>query len=325
MGLALIAVGTRAPLAAQRPAPPGRLVEVHGAVRHLHCTGSGSPTVVLESGSADFSVIWALVQPGVARFTRTCSYDRAGFAWSDPGPAPRTPTQLASELHDLLARAGERAPLVMVGHSYGGILVRAYALRYPTEVAGMVLVDTQHENHRFRMNGTLHAIRDDAAGVDEPAPQRGTDTVLVRLRQAGVRSTRPPAALEDPLDRLPAAAQSVWTWARGDSAFRIAADLEMQHSASTFARIHAMRQVNPTLFGALPLIVLARSYAPAAELDPLSRERREQQVDLAKMSSLGEIRFARNSGHNIEIEAPEEVVTAIRDVVTQVRRSHGGP
>src|SRR5436305_15119662 len=107
--------------------PPGTLVDVGGWRLHLNCTGevrAAQPTVILEAGSGDFSVEWSLVQPGVAEFARVCSYDRAGDGWSDLGPHPRTFRQIVYELHTLLDKAGVKPPLVLVGHSYGGGLVR---------------------------------------------------------------------------------------------------------------------------------------------------------------------------------------------------------
>src|SRR5262249_33498570 len=111
---------------------------------------------------------WALVQPEVARFARACAYDRAGDAWSDPGPVPRTMRQESYELHTLLARAGMAPPYVLVGHSYGGLLVPAYAERYPDEVAGMVLVDPTHEDTVLIMNGKLVRMRELATGKPVP-------------------------------------------------------------------------------------------------------------------------------------------------------------
>jgi pimeloyl-ACP methyl ester carboxylesterase len=124
--------------------PPGRLVDVGGWRLHLNCAGqarTSRPTVILEAGAGDFSVDWSLVQPGVARFARVCSYDRAGSGWSDLGPRPRTMHQIVFELHKLLEKAGERPPYVLVGHSYGGGLVRLYQSTYPADVAGVVLVE----------------------------------------------------------------------------------------------------------------------------------------------------------------------------------------
>jgi pimeloyl-ACP methyl ester carboxylesterase len=106
---------------------------------------------VFEGGLGAPSLMWALVQPGVAQHARACSYDRAGYGWSDPGPESRTARRLAGELRALLQAAGEAPPYVFAGHSLGAIIVRVYAADYPDEVAGLVLVDPRHEDFYTRM------------------------------------------------------------------------------------------------------------------------------------------------------------------------------
>src|ERR1051325_1518411 len=113
------------------PTAPGKILEVAGHRMHINCTGTGSPTVVVEMGVGDFSTDWVFIQNAVSKFTRICTYDRAGYAWSDPGPLPRTYPQINLELHELLAAAKERGPFVLVGHSFGGPLVRSYTKIYP--------------------------------------------------------------------------------------------------------------------------------------------------------------------------------------------------
>jgi pimeloyl-ACP methyl ester carboxylesterase len=139
---------------AQEPSPPDALVDVGGGRRlHVTCSGvnsEGSPTVVLESGAGEPSSVWGRVQPEVAKLTRVCSYDRAGLGSSDPVPAPRTIVALTEDLHALLAGAKVPGPYVLVGHSLGGMLNRLYASYYPADVAGMVLVDSAHEDEADR-------------------------------------------------------------------------------------------------------------------------------------------------------------------------------
>jgi pimeloyl-ACP methyl ester carboxylesterase len=135
------------------PAPPGKLVDLGHHDLHINCTGEGSPTVVVENGLGDFSFDWILVQTKVAAFTRICTYDRAGYAWSESGPKPRTFAQINLELRDALAKLKERGPFVLVGHSYGGPVVRNFAVTYPREVAGMVLVDSAFEGQRVGIGG----------------------------------------------------------------------------------------------------------------------------------------------------------------------------
>src|SRR5512133_1842630 len=123
--------------------PPGQMVDVGGYRLHIHCTGSGSPTVVIESGWGDMAASWGWVQPEVAKATRVCTYDRAGMGWSESSPEPRAAREYAKELHTLLAKANEPGPYVLVGHSMGGYTILVYAHDYPDEVSGLVLVDSQ--------------------------------------------------------------------------------------------------------------------------------------------------------------------------------------
>jgi len=125
-------------------AMPGHLVDVGGHRLYVHCTGSGSPTVVLVSGLAETSVYWdGWIAPAVAQNTTVCSYDRAGQGWSDPPASPQDGAAVASDLHTLLDRAQIPGPYVLVGHSTGGAYIRVFAARYPDQVAGMVFLDSQ--------------------------------------------------------------------------------------------------------------------------------------------------------------------------------------
>jgi pimeloyl-ACP methyl ester carboxylesterase len=121
--------------------PPGRLVDIGGGRLHLMDAGQGSPTVIFESGIAASSLNWTAIQAEVARFTRACTYDRAWLGWSDPASTRRVTSVLTDELHSLLTEAHIPAPYVLVGHSFGGLLVQAYVVAHPDQVAGLVLID----------------------------------------------------------------------------------------------------------------------------------------------------------------------------------------
>jgi pimeloyl-ACP methyl ester carboxylesterase len=134
-------------------APPqsGARVDVGGRRLYINCSGAGGgPTVILEAGFGNYSSTWNRVQPEVTKFARVCSYDRAGLGGSDPAPTPRTVVAFTEDLHALLSNAKVPGPYVLVGHSLGGILARLYASYYPAEVAGMVLVDSTHEDEPDR-------------------------------------------------------------------------------------------------------------------------------------------------------------------------------
>src|SRR3954452_5731911 len=121
---------------------PGQLIDVGGHSLHLSCTGTGSPTVVLQPGGGEMSSNMAWIAPAVSRGTRVCVYDRAGRGWSEPAYTPQDAAQIATDLHTLLQRGHVPGPYVLAGHSFGGLYVLTFAARYPNEVAGMVLVDS---------------------------------------------------------------------------------------------------------------------------------------------------------------------------------------
>lgn len=128
--------------------PPGELIDINSHQMHLYCVGTGSPTVVLESGLGETHLNWSAVQAEVALITRVCSYDRPGFGWSDPTDDVSYSPDVATTLHTLLSTAGETGPYILIGHSYGGIHVRSFAYQYPDDVSGIVLVDSSHEQQR---------------------------------------------------------------------------------------------------------------------------------------------------------------------------------
>jgi pimeloyl-ACP methyl ester carboxylesterase len=150
-GVAYQAIGVQADR--RNYPPPGKLFDVGGYRLHLYCTGpqnSGNPTVILDTLSGGTSANWGWVQPEVARVTRVCSYDRAGYGWSEPSQHPQTLVQTVRDLHTLLQKAGVAGPYVLVGHSIGGVYMRKYAADYPDGVVGMVLVDTAHPDQFAR-------------------------------------------------------------------------------------------------------------------------------------------------------------------------------
>jgi pimeloyl-ACP methyl ester carboxylesterase len=304
---------------AQLPAAPGRLVDVGDGQRlHLRCTGRGAQTVVFENGAGDFSLVWALVQSRVAEFARVCSYDRAGYAWSDPGAQPRTFSQMTLELRTALERAGERGPYILVGQSYGGLVVRGYAQRYPSDVAGMVLVDAVHEDQRVRIGTRVERIRDSARGRIEPQALMRLDTAGVVLRRSvHDRAARTPP-LGAPLDRLPPAAQDAWRLAAADTVYRLTWSAEMDWSPEELSRMHTERETNRATLGDLPLVVISRAVTTPA--DSFVAERAALQRDLVALSSRATHVVAARAGHNVHLEEPTLVVEAIRRVVRAVER-----
>jgi pimeloyl-ACP methyl ester carboxylesterase len=307
------------------PKPPGKLADLGGHRLHVDCIGKGSPTVVVENGLGDFSFDWVLVQSRASRFTRVCTYDRAGYAWSDPGPKPRTFSQLNLELRDALSKLEEPGPFVLVGHSYGGPVVRSFAATYPNEVAGMVLVDAAHEGLRVGIGGKkMLRLGDDAKGLSIPPPHEETSA----SDKPTLRAEDLPAELKnlDPMYKvLPPEEQKMHLWAQQLPGVYDAQNSETEWSGEYFAKWLAKPQAGT--LGAIPLIVLSQADGgykdgdydlPAAQLE---KERKEGQAKLALLSANSR-QVILHSGHNMNLEAPDDVTAAIREVVAAVR-GHG--
>jgi pimeloyl-ACP methyl ester carboxylesterase len=152
---------------------PHQLVDIGGRKLNLFCMGEGGPTVLFDSGLSDWSSIWALVQPAVAKRTRACSYDRAGSGYSDPAQGPRSPTAIVEDMHKLIHSAGLKSPLVLVGHSLGGFNAKLYAALYPADVRALVLVDPAEDrigdrtrDYLRRRFGAALTARNELLGLD---------------------------------------------------------------------------------------------------------------------------------------------------------------
>lgn len=305
------------------PPAPGKLIDLGGHRLHVHCTGKGTPTVVVESGLGDYSFDWILVQNKVATFTRICTYDRAGYAWSDTGPKPRTFSQINLELHDALAKLGEHAPFLMVGHSYGGPVARNFALTYPKEVAGMVFVDAAHEGLRVPV-GPKKTLRlgEDAKGAPIPEPHESLDA---STNKSTIRAEDLPAELKN-LDRmfkvLPEAEQKMQIWAQQQPGVYDAQQSETQWSGEYFRKWLACTQADT--LGDIPVVVLSRAEGGYSDADldipssQFEQERKEGQRKLTQLSRNSRQIVVR-SGHNMNLEAPDTVASTIRQVVTAVR------
>lgn len=301
----LAGMGARANLARQHP-PPGRLVDVGGYRLHLSCAGAGAPTVVMDAGANDFSLFWARVQPEAAQLARVCVYDRAGLGWSEPSPHERTSPTMVRELRTLLERAGEPGPYVLVGHSLGGLNMRLFAQQHPAEVAGLVLVDAAHEEQDER----LPHLRAAAAAASEQFRTLG------RLSALGLLAFAPG---QIPGRDLPdAAATQYRALLASTGSFAVAAE-ETAGLARSFA---AARAAGPGTLGPFPVVVLSRGVAEPlpgrapAEVEADEQIWRELQRDLAARAPAGSHIVAERSGHYIQLQQPELVVAAIRQIVS---------
>ncbi|MCW6534729.1 alpha/beta fold hydrolase [Sphingomonas lycopersici] len=295
--------------------PPGKLVDVGGRNMHLDCRGAGSPTVVFESGlGSGGSTDWRLVHDRIARFTRACAYDRAGIMWSDAKSTPQDGAAVADDLHVLLNRAGIAGPIVLVGHSVGGPYTTIYTAKYGDQVAGLVLVDPSHPDQVSRMNAAVKADLN-------PRSQIGIVRAAAKLSWMGV--PRLVVALGGGSPKLPARANAETA---AYSSHSIDGSLnELDGFDRTLDEARASHN-----FGNRPLIVLTAMapYTPTQlkmlGLQPQDGVRLKQlwrglHSEMAHWSTRGEQRIAPDSGHYIQVDYPDTVVAAVRDMIAAVR------
>ena len=271
--------------------PPGQLVDVGGHRLHVWCTGSGSPLVILETGLGGSAVDWGLVQPEVARFTRVCSYDRAGLGYSDAGPGPRTARRMARELAALLDRIGARDSLVLVGASSGGLTVRVFASEHPERVSGLVLVDAAHEDQN-------HEIPPIARFVPALAS-------LGVLRLLGI-------SFGPPVESLAADVRGYGraTEFRAQGYKAAAGEVIAFEKSAAEVRESRRRLTNPVI-----VVTGGRND------DPRWRELQRDQLTLSSRSCHV---IAENSGHVVMADQPDVVTNAIRELV-DIARGRAGP
>jgi pimeloyl-ACP methyl ester carboxylesterase len=305
--------------------PPGKLIDVGGWKLHLNCAGTRreqAPVVILEPGIGDFSVEWSLVQPEIAKIARVCSYDRAGDGWSEMGPHPRTFRQIVYELHTLLDRAGERPPYVMVGQSYGGWLVRRYRTTYPSEVAGIVLVDAGEDDpERLMPDGSVGRASMLTKGTPIPpiktsGPLRIADIppdALAAMRR-GIAATVPHAN-DPPRDKLPDDAKKMRSWALAQIGHVAAAVNPVE--VEEIALLRRERLDNPQVYGDMPLIVITRGRPDSDSTAAKEEGHRAEHKAMASASRRGRWLIAERSGHHVQIEQPDLVIAAIRDLLLE--------
>jgi pimeloyl-ACP methyl ester carboxylesterase len=306
----------KADLIAQYP-PPGQLVDVGGYRLHINCQGNGSPTVVMEAGLGEPSLMWALVQPQVSTATKVCVYDRAGLGWSDPSPKPRTTESMVEELHILLKNANIQGPYVLVGHSTGGMLVRLYAHSYPTDVVGMVLVDTQHEDQLLRLSETVQQnVRATFAQEDQTLP------LFRAVAVTGIGAWVPAITALTDIPQLPSPAREAFSaLAVSDPKFIEAKTAEED---AIFESLAQVRAAHITSLGNIPLIVLyhgiTESPTPGLTLDEDKQWWLGLQTELAALSPQGKLVVADKSVHHIRLDQPNLVIDAIQQVMTALHQ-----
>ncbi|HEU5451685.1 MAG TPA: alpha/beta hydrolase [Terriglobales bacterium] len=297
------------------PAGAGQAGSIGSVALQIHCTGRGAPTVVVETGLEEFAFDWTLVQQRVEKFTRICTYDRGGYGGSELDAAPRTFAQINLELHELLRAAGEKPPYVLVGHSFGGPVIRNYAVRYPEEVAGMVLAESVAEHQPMILGGKPTLLKDFASGKAIPEPTLQTSKLHPEGARPGGPLARDYAVLPSPLQQL-------HQRFAGAAALEAAENSQREWSSEYLAQWD--RQPQRGLLGTKPLLVITRAESgydasPNYSLQQVDGQRLRAQTEQLQLSS-NSAQWVVPFGHDLHLEAPGIVAAAIHVVVESARR-----
>lgn len=295
----------------------GHSVKVGSFSLNLNCTGKGRPTVILESGLGIPSVGWAFVQPRMARIARVCSYDRAGYGWSDPGPFPRTSREIARELHTLLTNAHVPPPYILVGHSFGGFNIRLFNQMYPREVAGVVFADASQEDAESQMSDAMKA-----ASAKSIRQLLRMDSVMGFLIDFGIARAAINRNLE--AQHIPAQLLRELAYLELQRKYVDAISSERQSFDSSAEEARAAGD-----FGDKPLIVLTAGNADPEMPGVPQRDANaffevwvgQLQPRLVELSTNGSQLVLLNSDHLIPFEQPQAIVDAVKEAIGDLRES----
>jgi len=319
---------------AQFTVPHRRVVIGDGRTINLHCMGTGRHTIMFDAGGSDWSVVWALVQPRVAGRARACSYDRAGLGYSDPAPGARSPAAIVEDLHALIAAAGLDRPLVLVGHSLGGFNVKLHAALYPDDVAGLVLVDPSEERSAERVRAPLvKRYGAPLAARIELADNDGLRALLTRYEGCAA------AAKSGDLDPGSITYRHCSDPVRAQLGPAVAAERARLQVRPAYQEAQASEILNsiygrsdgdalyrdlfrPGMLGSKPLVVLTHGRHDAS--DPIDAAGFESWLwlhrETAALSRIGSQRVVPDTNHNIQIEDPQAIVTAVFEILDRLDR-----
>ncbi|HWY68330.1 MAG TPA: alpha/beta hydrolase [Terriglobales bacterium] len=300
---------------------PGLLVDVGGYRLHLHELGSGSPTVVLESGISASSLNWRRVQTEVAKFARVCSYDRAGLGWSELCDLACTPASLAKQLHTLLHNAGVAGPYILVGHSFGGLIVQALARLYANEIVGLVLVDPLDPAEWTPITDEQRRIIHHGIGLSRRgalAARFGVVRLCLNLLLAGNQL-------------VPRMAAKLWSGDASQVTNRIAGQVQKMPPetwplVATHWKNHKSFEGMARHFQALAesaqeLSQVRQLSVPVTMLVGTQNEHPADPREYAKkLSPETRLIFAEKSGHWIQLDEPELVVKSIAEMLETTQR-----
>ena len=302
-------------------AVPHRLVDIGGRKLNLYCSGTGSPTVVFESPSGGAGWEWWAVQPKVAARRRACTYDRAGYGFSDPSPRAADAENAVADLHALLQAAGIAPPYVLVGNSFGGGAAELFAWKHPEEVVGLVLVEPMHEDENVRAEAVSHGA---VSGFEKQIIEFGDACAAQSDKGFQPKTQAYDDCVHGADPSLPSAPAEVDFNHRLAPAYWRVRQAERVALAADRTQLRAARK----LFGDLPLVVLARGVSPY--MDPGGPQSDTDKAveaanlalltDVAYSSTKGEVRVVAGAGHVIQETHPQAVVSAVYDVLAKIKR-----
>jgi pimeloyl-ACP methyl ester carboxylesterase len=276
--------------------PPGILVSLNSHDIHLHCVGAGKPTVVFEADIDQLgSLSWDRIQSEVGKFTRACSYDRAGIMWSEPGPRPRDGETIANELSAVLDAAGEDGPFVLVGHALGGAYVRIFAGQNSDAVCGMVLIDSSHPDQLARFA---------EIGIEKEIPEKQIRPLILLLSHLGM-----PDRFKGPQYSMPRGVYDA------QQAFLPKSSMAW-FDESTEGPETLIQAGQYEYLDGIHLIVLASARPSSIFSQVEGRDLQdtwlELQQELTLLSKHSEIKMLEESGHYIQFDQPKVVIETIQ-------------
>jgi pimeloyl-ACP methyl ester carboxylesterase len=290
--------------------PPGKLHIVNAKAMHLYCTGDGSPAVVLEAGMGNDSLIWVKAQPPLSMTTRVCSYDRIGVGWSEAQDGGRDSNSVADRLHVLLSEAGVSGPVVLMGHSIGGLYIRSYASRFPGEVAGLVFVDSPAPLEMANVPAEVRALRHHA----------DSDMAMRKWRVAlGI------ARLMGECSRVQPGFEPYADWLKADSC--IPSFFEAILAEASASELSGRETLGTGPFGDLPVLIISSDPSVSPRGSPLSAEvlkriaedRDAGQEDLKKLSTHSRRIIAKGSSHYIQIDRADLLNREVQVFIDEIR------
>ena len=279
---------------------PGKLVDIGTHRLHVNCVGEGSPTVIIDSGIGGFSLEWSKVQNKLSNDYKVCSYDRAGYGWSDPGPTPRTTARITRELRILLSEAKITGPYILVGHSFGGYNIRYFASEYPDLVAGMVFVDASHPEQ---------------FNTEEFKREKPKTKTTLHKNSVRIRVMRPVVSKNFPLENIHTAYRLM-------SSFKAKMTVLNESDFMDLSAKQVASHANQAPYD-FPVVIITRGKRVWAHNEMGDRREKKWanlQNDLENLATHPEHHMAYKSGHVVHLDQPALVTKDIQFAADKARQ-----